>query len=516
MLNFRKVGLLTIIGGVLLLLNTLYYVLQVSYFGISRDIENYFVALGLCTLALSLTAVGHFGQMALPLYLECKETYNKAIAEEIFSVILNRMFLFSLLITCVLYLLAPFLIQCFVPGFAPKDYLRIESLLSWMLLSIPLQVINVLMANLLNAERVYGRLELAAVLRVSISIALLVILFESLGVYVLVISYLLESILFIFVNVYLLHSLGFGYRLGLHSKHFQGGVFFKEGSVAYWRNGSRELFLFALTASLSYLPEGILAIYKYIQAIFQKVAALVMRPMQMVFFTRMAEGYARQSTGQKSLLRQALNFCFLYALVVVVYSYSFGEDILQILWSEHYQNRYKNIAYAFLVLQMISLVPFAIEQFFFKTALVYKQVRAIYFALGVAYILSAIYCYGVVKYYGVGGLESVIIMTPTILAISTVVVLYRHDHNILQIFEANYFFRLGIIILIAQVAGHFINVLIPYMDIGFSRRVNILFSFGIKSVCLACVFLLEMFLVMPEVLSRAGVGDSLCSSNGHR
>jgi peptidoglycan biosynthesis protein MviN/MurJ (putative lipid II flippase) len=492
MLNFRKVGLLTLISFVGLVLNTLYYILQIHYFGIGREIENYFVAISLCGFALSFTIVGHIGQMVLPIYLEQKEKYNSAVADEIYSVVFNWMMTFSIVITVFLFFSSSFFIQLLTPGFATSDHLTINTLFDILILTIPLQVANILIGSLLNANKIYGRLETLNVFRILCSILILVFFFEKLGLYALVIGYQLESILYFFLNIFLVVQEKFSYHLRFTSETFQPISFFKNSSVAYLRNGSRELFQFTLTASVSFLPEGILAIYKYTESILMKVAALVLNPIQTIFFTSVANEYAINSSRDFSMVSKALNFCFLYIILVVSFCASFGNDILSILWSNHFESTNQNVAYLFLLFQMITLFPLAIKGLFFKTALIYKEAKAIYTALAVSWIIATAFCYLTVRYFEIGGLAAVILFTPFISAIFAFGVIYKKDRQIRQVFKLDYALKLLCILCISIISGYFINEVIGIISIVDSKQINLLLSFGIKSILFGLICLAQL------------------------
>jgi len=492
MLDFRKVGILSFIGFAVLILNTLYYMLQVRYFGIGRDIEYYFITLGLCGFALSLTIVGHVGQLLLPLYLAQKEKRGPKIADDIYSLTFNWMFVFALLITAFLFLSSSFFIRLIVPGFEASDHEVINSLFRVLILALPFQVLNSLFKSLLNAHKVFGRVEVLSFFRILLSILFIVLFFEKLGLYVLVLSYVVDVLLSFLMNIYLVAQLKFNYRFSFVSSWFHPFDLFKKSSAAYLRNGSRELFLFTLTASVSFLPPGILAIYKYTESIFLKISTLVLQPIQTVFFTKFAGDHAKKTDQGILSIRKSLDYCFLYATIVIVFCASFGKEILQLLWGIHFQNTDQEVAFSFFLLHIISLIFFAMRAMFHKSALVYKQVLSIYTALAVSWLLAALFCFFTIRSFGTSGLKFVIIFTPLSAALLSYWVVYKSEKKIRSIFRLSYFVKLISLLLISIIAGYFINGFITIIAFGFTERVNLFFTFTVKSLLLSLVIIPQL------------------------
>jgi putative peptidoglycan lipid II flippase len=492
MLNFRKVGILTIINFAGLLLNIIYYILQVSYFGISREIENYFTAIGLCGLALSFTIVGHIGQMALPIYLEKKEKNGERIADDFFRVLFNWVIIFSLVITTLFFICSPFIIKIIVPGFESADHQVINSIFRILIITIPLQVANVLFGTLLNANKIYGRLEMANLIRVPLSIIILTLLFDRFGLYTLVICYVLESCLFFFLNLVLIKQLKFNYRLTLNSSHFELFPFLQRSSSAYLRNGAREFYLFILTASISFLPIGVFALYKYTESIFQKISSLVLRPVQTIFFTTFANDHAKNKTLKVNIISEALQFSWLYAIIVISFCSAFGKDILGLLWSEHFQTADQHLAFSFLLFHIFSLIFFSAQVLFVRVALVYNQIFSIYISLAVSWAASAIFCYFTIKYFNVNGLKASIIFTPLLAALSTFFVLYRVNKQLRKILNLKYFSKLLFTLIISSLLGIFIDHIIGTIRFLGHFRIDLFLSLLLKSIIFSFVILAQL------------------------
>ena len=115
------------------------------------------------------------------------------------------------------------------------------------------QAINSLCSNLLNANQIYGRVQLTNIFRVLLSILALIYFFESLGIYALIISFWIGVILSLVINVVLLVRLKFSYHFVFSCPQFDHQTFFKRASSAYLHNGGNQFFIFILTASASFL-----------------------------------------------------------------------------------------------------------------------------------------------------------------------------------------------------------------------------------------------------------------------
>lgn len=499
MLNFKAVGFLTIIGVIGLLLNIVYYILQVDYFGIDRQIEIYFIALNLTGLGLTALLAGQIGPLALPIYLEKREKHGTKIADEVFSVIINWMFVFSIPVASILLCFAPFIIQLIVPGFEEIDQRSILLLFRILIFTIPIQVVNILLNNLLNAQNIYGRVELINILRIVISIVVLILLFDELGVYALILSYWIEVLLSFFINVFLLNRIHFNYQAKLYSSRFNHFKFFKQSSSAYFGSGSSQFYNFVLTASVSFLPVGIYAIFKYTETILMKISGIVLMPMNTVFFTTFAEEFNKKAKGLNKHIEQAINFGLLLSILILSLSVSFGNDILTFLWGGRFSTVNYQIAYTFFVLNIITLVFFTIKTIFYRVALVYKQTFKIYLSQGLGWLVSSVYAYFSIKYFQSTGLGSVIIFVSLFPLIISFFVIYSYDKKIRTVLNFRYFVKLIVLLVATLFFGYHINQL-GLFNFQYAIRINALMGLLIKGgIMLPIIFLLLRVMNIPIV-----------------
>lgn len=501
MLNFKAVGALTILGLIGLILNVVYYILQVDYFGINREIEVYFVALSLTGLGITVLLAGQIGPMALPLYLDKKEIYGSKIADEIFSVIINWMVFFSIPVVLILYYFAPIIIQLIVPGFDQTDQNAIQSLFLLLIFSTPFHIINILSNNLLNAQNIYGRIELINILRIIISIIVLVLLFEKLGIYTLILSYWLEVILNLVFNIFLLIKIKFNYQLRISSSGFNHFKFFKQTSIAYLSSGSSQLYNFILTASVSFLPAGIYAIFKYTETILMKISAIVVMPINTVFFTAFAEDFSKKSKALNLRIEEAINFGLLLSVLILSLSVSFGNDILAFLWGTNFSTVNQEIAFSFFILNIITLLFFTIKNIFFRVSLVYKLTFFTYLGQAVAWLLATAYAYFVIKHFKTEGLGSVIIFISLCHTIISFFVIYNHDKKISTVFNFNYFAKLIFLFLCSLLMGYLINQLAVF-NFDFNTRLNTFLNLLIKGLLIFPPILLLLKLMKIDIVTR--------------
>lgn len=501
MLNFKAIGALTILGLIGLILNVVYYILQVDYFGINRDIEIYFVALSLTGLGITALLAGQIGPLALPLYLDKKEMYGSKIADEIFSVIINWMVCFSIPVVLTLFYFAPLIIQLIVPGFDQDDQGVVLSLFRLLVFSIPFQLINILSNNLLNAQNIYGRVELINIIRIIISIIVLLLLFEKLGIYTLILSYWLEVILNLIFNIFLLIKIKFNYRLKLNSIRFNHFGFFKQASIAYVSSGSSQLYNFVLTASVSFLPEGIYAIFKYTETILMKISAIVVMPINTVFFTTFAEDFSKKSNVLNLRIKEAINFGLLLSVLILSLSISFGDEILAFLWGTNFLTINQEIAFSFFILNIITLLFFTIKNIFFRVSLVYKLTFLTYIGQTIAWLLATAYAYFAIKHFYIEGLGSVIIFISICHTILSLFVVYSYDKNIITVFNFNYFIRLSFLFLFSLLVGYLINQFVIF-DFDLNMRLNAFLNLLIKGGIILLPIFLFLKIMSIEIIPK--------------
>ena len=153
----RSLGNLTVLKLIGAVLGILYSIIQVRYFGTDRIIEVFFAAQTVVYLVTSLTQSGQLAEVYLPIYLRLKEESGLAVASSSFSSIINKISCFVSIVLIIMFLIAPFVMKLFIPGFPEDDQLFAALIFRCFLPLTLLQILSAFINTVLNAERIYGR-----------------------------------------------------------------------------------------------------------------------------------------------------------------------------------------------------------------------------------------------------------------------------------------------------------------------------------------------------------------------
>ena len=126
------------------------------FFGTSREIEIFFATNIIIYVAMKLSQAGEMSEIILPIYHKFKYDVNLETAQRVVSTVLNWYAIALLLLSFIVFMIAPLLIKVIVPGFGETDHIlgaqmirSVSPLLVVMFLSGQIQ-------SLINAEKIFG------------------------------------------------------------------------------------------------------------------------------------------------------------------------------------------------------------------------------------------------------------------------------------------------------------------------------------------------------------------------
>ena len=149
-----------------------------------------------------------------------------------------------------------------------------------------LQIVNSFFITVLNAEERFGKAELLGLTNTIVNIVVLVILYPYIKLWALVISLLLGKIIEFIFYISQLYKSGYRVKFSLSITEFDHKVFFRAMQSTFLYVGATQIYSIVLTASISFLPEGTYAIFKYVQNLANKIKGLFIQPFMTIFFTR--------------------------------------------------------------------------------------------------------------------------------------------------------------------------------------------------------------------------------------
>lgn len=385
------------------LFGLLYSILQVRYFGVSRAIEVYFAAQTLVYLITSLTQSGHLAEVFLPEYHKL-EIKNKGFGFKGLNIVINRMFLFGTLILSLVFVFTPFFVDLIVPGFSTEDKSQVSLMFRILIPIIYIQILNSFFITILNAEKKFGKAEFIGMTNTIINILCLLLLFNYMGVWALVLSLLLGKIIEFVFYIISLNKIGYRYNLILSMPEFDHNTFFKVMGSTFMYVGATQVYTIVLTASISFLPTGSLAIFKYVENLGNRIKSLFLQPFITIFFTAYSSQISHKSALKTLYLRTLKNIT---SVNVIIFSGSLlvGKIIIDIIWGgEKFLQKEVDIAFIFLCFNMVGVFISSTGALFRKIVVSEGKSKTLYQYWVFSQLLCAATIYILVKSLGINGL----------------------------------------------------------------------------------------------------------------
>jgi putative peptidoglycan lipid II flippase len=394
-----------------MLVGLVYSVLQVRFFGASRKVDAFFVAMTALNVVTSLIQGGQVAEAFLPEYLKQKKIYGPHAAHRLLSTVLNRMILFTAMVLILLYFMAPFIIGLLGPGLESNYKLLSTNLFSLSLLLILFSLTTYFIQTALNAEQVYGRVELTGLINGTVSIILLVLFYKKLDIYVLVYSLLAGKIIEFLIGLYFLKRIGFQYNFLWKADNYKLKDFFKVMFSSSGYVGATQINIAVMTAMASFLPAGTLSIFNYVQQLNTKANGIIMGPVSTVFFSQFSNNVALGKQNLVSYMKKPISGVFVVTFIVCCFIALVGKDLLHFLWSKKSLSAQEfTIAYWMLFLNFFGSIFSTTGTIYRKAAISLGNAKAWYQNGIFAQLFLAVYSFFSIYYFGIFGLATIIIL----------------------------------------------------------------------------------------------------------
>ena len=404
-------------------LGVLSSIITVRLFGASRLIEVYFAAQSLVYLVTSLTQSGQLAEIFLPEYHKLKVKSGK-LAFIGLSVVINRFFLWGVFIICVVFLCAPLLIQLIVPGFSIEEQQQAVLIFRVLLPYLLLQLFNSFFITVLNAEKKFGRAEFLSISNIIINISLLLMLYNYIGIWALVISVMTGKVVEFIFYWSQLYKIGFRHRFVLSKEGFNHKSFFKTMQSTIMYVGATQVYSVVLTAGISFLPEGTFAIFKYVQGLSGKIKGLVIQPFMTIFFTTYSS-LLQSARSVKDEFNKYFTSILAVNTVTIIGILLLGDVFIEILWGgRKFTPENIQLAYVFLIVYSFSIFLSAIGGVYRKMAVAHGRGKKLYQYWVFSQMISAISTYLLLKFLTVNGLFIMIPLNVLLMSSVSIIVYY--------------------------------------------------------------------------------------------
>ena len=167
---------------------------------------------------------------------------------------------------------------------------------------------------------------------------------------------------------------------------------------------SSQVFAFAFTAAMSFLPEGSFASYQYARQLVNKCQGIILQPIGVVFFNSLSDSIASGSQQVRGYARHALALSIAVATLCVVPLATSGDYLLVAAWGG------KKFPVEMILQTHVILIALACMLIFNaqslvtrRTNLALKIVIPQFVAGGIALLICAAVCRPIVSTFGLTG-----------------------------------------------------------------------------------------------------------------
>ncbi len=409
------------------LLGLLYSILQVHYFGASRTIEIYFAAQSLVYLVTSLTQSGQLAEVFLPEYHKLNNI-TAGLGYKGLNVVINRMVLFGTILMVLIFVFAHYFVDLMVPGFTQEDKDFAALIFRILLPVLYLALMNSFYITVLNAEERFGRAELLGLTNTIVNILVLVVLYPFIQLWALVISFIIGKIIEFVFYVWQLFKNGYRFQWIISIPEFDHISFFKTMQSTFLYVGATQIYNIVLTASISFLPEGVYAIFKYVQNLSNKIKGLFIQPFITIFFTRYSMLLQKAQPVFKEFNKNIISIININTIVIIG-TILLGDFIIDLIWGgKKFDMDDVQLAYLFLLFNIIAVLFSSLGTIYRKMVVAHGKAKKMYLFWVIAQLLSALFSYILIKYFNIYGLLF-IIPTSIFLTFSTSYLVYKSTKN---------------------------------------------------------------------------------------
>lgn len=426
----RTIGLLTVLNIVGAGLGVVTSIVTAQFFGTSRALEIFFAASALEVLVAKLTQTGVLTDVFLPIYHQIKQKRGREAAGAGFSVLTNWTVLVSTGLCGVAMLAAPVLARLMVPGFGVEDQIRTCAMFRALAPLLVVQALGAMLVCLTNAERMFGRPELLGLVSRVLSLASLVALARPLGTWAMVVSLWVNSLVGLSSMLWLVARHGYRHSLRLRSREFSMWILCRQLMSTWTYVGANQLCAFVFNAAISLLPQGIYAVFNYVQQLYTKTFSVFVRPVSVVFFTHFSEAFAAGAKDVRELVRRTLDDCVGLGALLIGMVALCGLPALNALWgSKKFGVDQLDLAAWLLLGNYVLVLPMSDGLIMRKVCMAVGLIGRSYTVSSLAILVYAALIWWCVRHWGIWGavVGSVIGQTLVNAGFSISVHIWRRD-----------------------------------------------------------------------------------------
>lgn len=449
MIHKKSVALLSIINMASTLLGIGSSVVMARVYGVSPEVEVYFAATSLFFMITSLTQTGQLSEIVLPIYHRYKEKVSQEAANGVFSVILTWVGMVAIAISFIAFLLSSILYKLLVPGFDPSQ-LALGTLMFRLITPlIAIEIIKSLLVTLINAEKVFARIERITLVNQAAAIVLILAFHQKSGIYAALSGLLVGEVLSFLMAIFYLSQTPFKFRITFRTEGFELNEVLNKVSFTFMYVLSTQFWIFSFNAALSFLPQGYFAIFKYASLIYTKLYGLVLRPVSVVFFTQFSTLYQQGSSKLRELIHQANRLTFLLSISASALIISSSKPILNVLWkSGKFEADYIDTTFFTLVVLIVLVYFSGLGLIYRKMCMSTDLIKTQYGYLIVLQLLSGIFTYIFGQALSYPWLLAFFSFNNACISIIPILVIFNYKAELATLYQSNFLPRAAFFLII--------------------------------------------------------------------
>ena len=380
------------------------------FFGTTRGVEIFFAAVALEASIIQLTQTGQLAEIFLPIYHRVKHAQGVAEAYGCFAVMINIVLALVAVLAVIMYGLAPILVKLRVPGFSVEDMQTTVVVFRALLPLLGIHVTLAMLHTLANAEKWFGAPEAITIATRIAGVVVLAALAPAWGIWALVTGLYVNTAGALLALCIFAFTFGYRHRLRLKHSSVNLVLLMKQLATTLFYVATTQCYAFAFDAGLSYLPQGVFAVFKYVQQhLVAKSFAILLRPINIVFYTHFSEALTQGSNQVTALTRRALSLSLAASVLVVVGFLAAGEPLLQGIWGgRRFSPEEIQLATNFATIMFAMLLVTATGQVYRRMAMSLGMVRSVYAGYSIVQIACALLAVVILPAAGIAGAFSIV------------------------------------------------------------------------------------------------------------
>ena len=285
-----------------------------------------------------------------------------------FSLINNWFSLVTLISATGLWFGAPFFLRVILPGFNPYEIQQSTAFFRILVLFMPIRIFNGMCSIPFRANKIYTVHERTGMVKRLIVIVLLLVVTDRFGVKLLIFGTILGTLIRFLYILYLFKKHGYRYQFLLRSKRFTVKWILGKVYIPFLQTLFLQVNRWIAIGVLTLLPQGLLAVFQYVQQFYTQFSSILMKSFGTVFLTDLSADTNLYNRDRIQIYLKKNLLIYFSSLILIICA---GRDILQLIWgSSKFGLHDISIAYVFLVIFVISMF--------------FEMLRSIYLKLDVA------------------------------------------------------------------------------------------------------------------------------------